>query len=889
MVVMKNTLLFLLLSSGTAAFAQFPAGGQSQPAPVIPGTASDNAPKGNAKISGIIIDSTTNKPVEFASIALIDPASNRPVDGTVCDEKGQFTLSKVPAGTFRLLVSFVGYKNKAIPSVTIDGRRQDLNLGKIFVSPEVRTLNEVTVTGQAALVEEKVDRIVYNADKDITSKGGDASDVMRKVPMLSVDLDGNVSLRGSSNVRVLINNKPSTIVASSVADALKQIPADMIKSVEVITSPSAKYDAEGSAGIINIITKKNTLQGFTLNTDAGVGNRGANLGLNGNLRTGKMGFSLSGYGRGNYNVVGSYQNDQTVRNSSGSTSRTVQSADTRSNGMFGQYQLGWDYDLNKNTAITASVRYGLRNNNSFQDKLTTRTFLPGGATGTLGIRDVNVQDYSGTVDVNVDFTKTFNKPQQEFSILTQYSRNNRTNNFIANILNNVDMETITSREKNENLSYNQETTVQADYQTPVKENQMLEFGGKGIFRQVNSDFKYYSATGANGGFNPINSDVRPANTLNYDQNVAATYLSYTYSTKNKYTIKAGARYEYTFINADFTSRTSTSQPTVNVPDYGNLVPSINISKALKGGKTIKLAYNRRLQRPGIQFLNPNVNASNPTNITQGNPNLRPELTDNFEFSTSTYIKSVYLNGSLFARFTGNSIESVRTTDSIRTGDVVNPVLQQVIRTTYYNIGQQESYGLNLFGNATILSKWQIGGGFDAYYTFLTNNSPNPSLKSSNSGFVISGRLFTNVTLKNGWGIQGFGFARGRQVQLQGTQGSFAFHSLGAKKQSANKRGSTALAAENFFNHPFKVRTELASATFTQSSLTSFYNAGVRVNFSYRFGKMSMDGQGFGGGRKKKSVNNDDVKGDGGGDNNGGGQQQGQGNTGGQGGGRPRNR
>ena len=883
---MKKLILFLLCSS-TVAFAQFPTvpGGQSQPAPVIPGTSSDNSPKGNAKISGIIVDSTTNKPVEFASVALIDPATNRPVDGTICDDKGQFTLSKVPTGTFRLLVSFVGYKNRTIPKVSIDGRRQDVNLGKILVAPEVRTLNEVTVTGQAAMIEEKVDRLVYNAEKDITSKGGDATDVMRKVPMLSVDLDGNVSLRGSSNVRVLINNKPSTIVASSVADALKQIPADMIKSVEVITSPSAKYDAEGSAGIINIITKKNTLQGFTLNTDAGVGNRGTNLGLNGNLRTGKMGFSLSGFGRASYNVVGSYQNDQTVKSSNGTSSRTVQSADTRSNGLFGQYQLGWDYDLNKNTALTASVRYGLRNNTSFQDKLTTRSYLPGGATGNLGVRDVNVEDLSGTVDVNVDYTRTFDKPQQEFSLLTQYSRNNRTNNFVANILNNVDMETILSREKNENLSYNQETTVQADYQTPIKANQMLELGGKGIFRQVNSDFRYFSATGANGGFNPISSDVRPANTLNYDQNVAASYLSYTISTKNKYTIKAGARYEYTFINADFKSQNPGDA--IDVPNYGNLVPSINISKSLKGGKTIKLAYNRRLQRPGIQFLNPNINAANPTNITQGNPNLRPELTDNFELSTSTYIKSVYLNGSIFARFTGNSIESVRTTDTVRTGDVVNPVLQQVIRTTYLNIGQQESYGLNLFGNATLFSKWQLGGGIDAYYTFLTNNSQNPALKSSNSGLVLSGRLFTSVSLKNGWGIQGFGFARGRQVQLQGSQGSFAFYSLGVKKEFKNKRGSIGLAGENFFNHPFRVRTELSSATFTQSSLTSFYNAGVRVNFSYRFGKMSMDGQGFG--RKKKSVNNDDVKGDGGGDNAGGAQPQQGGAAGGQGAGRPRNK
>ena len=296
-------------------------------AQVIPET------KGNASITGIILDSTSGKPVEFASIALVDTKTNKPIDGTVADEKGGFTLTKLPEGNFRLLITFVGYRNKIIPKLSLD-RKQDLNLGTIRLGADVRTLKEVEVVGQAAMVEEKVDRLVYNADKDIMSKGGDATEVMRKVPLLTVDLDGNVSLRGSSNVRVLINNKPSTIIASSVADALKQIPADQIKTVEVITSPSAKYDAEGSAGIINITTKKTNIQGFTLNVDSGIGNRGSNLGLNGNLRLGKMGFSLGGFGRANYNVIGRFANAQQTAGQNGPI-LTEQSANTRNNGILG--------------------------------------------------------------------------------------------------------------------------------------------------------------------------------------------------------------------------------------------------------------------------------------------------------------------------------------------------------------------------------------------------------------------------------------------------------------------------------------------------------------------------------------------------------------------------
>lgn len=858
-----------------------PGMGAPTPPPVIPGTSTDNTVRGTARISGIILDSASRKPVEFASVALVNVATGKTIDGASADDKGQFTITKVPVGEFNLLVSFVGYRNKTIGNIRVLSRGEEVNTGIVNLRSDTKTLTEVTVTGQAALIEERVDRLVYNADKDIMSKGGDATDVMRKVPLLTVDLDGNVSLRGSSNVRVLINNKPSTIVASSVGDALKQIPADMIKSVEVITSPSAKYDAEGTAGIINIITKKNTLQGATLSLETGVGNRGANLGLNGSLRTGKMGFNLGGYGRANYNVKGAFDNTQRNFGLNG-ISTTRQIANTLNKGAFGRYSLSWDYDINKYTALTASVRFGLRNNTTTQDNLRTETTLPGSSSVLLGIRDVLTLDNSSTVDANLDYTRTFEKPQKEFSLSGQFSRNTRDNNFTADILNNVDLQTITSRQRNLNPSYNQESTLQIDYQTPLKANQLLEFGGKGIARQVNSQFSYLVAPST--ALNTFTNDgIRPGNTLDYNQNIAATYISYTYQSKSKYTIKVGSRYEYTFINATFAREGE--QSVDQIPDYANLVPSINISKSLKGGKTIKLAYNRRIQRPGIQSLNPNINAANPLNITQGNPNLRPELSDNFEFTGSTYVKSIYINGSVFARFTNNAISSITTSTLVQTGtNATDPIFQNALFTTNQNIGTENAYGLNLFGNATLFSKWQIGGGIDSYVAYLkgqvptapvsgTGSTPVPggTVEATNSGLVISGRLYTNVTLKNGWGIQGFSFARGRQVQLQGYQGGFIFYSLGAKKDFKNKRGSIGLAGENFFNNPFRVQS--ASETpgvFSRNSLTSLYNAGVRVNFSYRIGKMSFDQPQ----RRRRGVNNDDVKdGDGGGDNQGSGQQQ----------------
>jgi outer membrane receptor for ferrienterochelin and colicin len=782
------------------------------------------------------VDSTTKMPVEFASLALVDTKTNNPIDGTTTDEKGEFSLTKVASGNFKILISFIGYKTKTISDVKID-RKSEIDLGTVLLAADVVQLREVEVVGMAQMIEEKVDRLVYNAEKDITSKGGDASDIMRKVPMLTVDLDGNVSLRGSSNVRVLINNKPSTIIATSVADALKQIPADMIKSVEVITSPSARYDAEGSAGIINIITKKSTIQGGTLNLDTGIGNRGSNLGLRGNYRVGKMGFSLGGFGRFNYNMPGRSENLQTgkvdqfsIRQSSVSDNKMA----------FGSYNFGWDYEIDSKSSLSAGVRYGMRNQRNSQELSTSNTRADG--TTTSSFRDVNSKDLSGTWDVNLDYIRTLSKPNEELSISGQYSRNNRTNDYDADIFNltTAQIRELVGTETNDNRSHNQESTIQVDYQTPIKDNQMLEVGGKGIFRQVVSNIQY-------GGL----IDNRPNSILDYDQNVAAGYFSYTYTTKSKFTVKVGSRYEYTSIDAvQGEQRTS-----LNLPGYGNLVPSVNLSQTFGKGQTIKLGYNRRLQRPGIQFLNPNINSANPTNISFGNPELSPELTDQVELGTSFFKNTLYINVSTFARFTNNSIESIRTTNA-----------DGVISTTYGNIGEKQNYGANVFGNLTLFKRWQVGGGFDAYYANLMNRETN----SKNDGVVVSGRFRTGLTLKNGWGIQAGGFLRGREVQLQGTQAGFRMYDLGVRKDFTNKRGSIGFGMENFLAPRFGMKTSLETERFVQNNTNFLYNRGFRVNFSYRLGKMTFVEQKT---RRKKSINNDDQKSDGGGGMDGGGAVQ----------------
>jgi outer membrane receptor protein involved in Fe transport len=819
----------LLTAANVTLFAQSP----GQPAaPIL-----DASPKGNSKISGIVLDSAAAKGVEFASIALFSVADNKAIDGTTADESGKFSINKVAPGSYKLLISFIGFKDKTVHNIKVE-KGKDIELGSIELASSVQNLQEITITGEKAMVEEKVDRLVYNAEKDITSKGGDAADLLRKVPMLSVDLDGNVSLRGSSNIRVLINNKPSTIIASNVADALKQIPADMIKSVEVITSPSAKYDAEGSGGIINVITKKNNLQGLTLNIDSGVGNRGTNLGLNGSYRKGKMGFTLGGFGRAFYNKATSVLNQTTF--SEGSSYLTNQSSNAKDRGLFGQYSLGWDYDLGKNQALSAGLRYGTRNFIQKQD-LTINQF-ENSVLGSTSQRKVDRKDLSGTVDFNIDYIRTF-KPQQEWSISTLYSRTGLTNNFNTDLLNQSGA--VSGRLKNENDNSNSEFTLQTDYQTPIAKNQMIEFGAKGIFRTVNSEFKYLSAT-ESGDFslNPAN----PSGTLNYNQNVAAGYVSYTLTTKSKYTFKVGTRYEFTGIAADLGEAGK-----VSIPNYGNLVPSINVSKALSGSTTLKAGYNRRIQRPGIQQLNPNVNLSNPQNISTGNPALSPELTDNFELALSTNIKKTYLNVSAFARQTNNSITQVR---------MAVDTLQGAIVTTFENIGKQQAYGMNVFANVYLTPKWTLNGSVDILHSYLegqTTSLEGTSVTVSNSGFNYGGRLMSQIQLRQGWGLQAFGFYRGKEIQLQGTRTGFYMYSLGFKKDLANKKGSVGFAAENFLTKGVRFTSDLTSPQFIQSAQTQLYNRNFKITFNYSIGKMSFNAPK----KKTKSVNNTDVMGGGG--------------------------
>lgn len=782
-------------------------------------------------VSGVVIDSLTKKPVEFATVAILDQ-TNKPINGTICDENGKFSIDKIEKGSHQLVISFVGYSTQKFPFEVKD-KNGDFDFGTIVLSPSAKVLREVVVEGQKTLIEEKVDRTVYNAEQDATTKGGDATDVLKRVPLLTVDVDGNVSLRGSANVKVLINNKPSTISANSVADALKQIPADMIKTVEVITSPSSKYDAEGSGGIINIVLKKSTLEGKFINVDVTAGSRGSNVGVNTAYRKGKMGLSLGAFIRPTYNVIGDFYNYQVTRqvDSTQNTNTTynTQTARNRNDGMQDTYSLAWDYDINKNNSLTASVRYGNRNQNSYQDQLlttTTRSQYPDSVATTLqNIRSTGTGD---NIDGSLTYTKRFSKKDRELNFLGVYSRNNQNNGYVINTLQLSDQSLI-ERHKNDNPGYTQETVVQLDYQEPLHKNHLLEFGGKTTMRNVQSDYTYYVATDPSGSYAIDNS--RASTGFNYNQSILAGYASYTFLLKD-YTLKAGTRYEYTDIQAHFKG-----QKDIAIPSYGVAVPSINLSRKLKNGNLFKISYNKRIQRPNLRDLNPNLQASNPKNASQGNPNLKPEYTHMAEIAYKTNIKNATINMSAFMRYNTNDIQPAR----IIRNDTIISMAQ--------NIGTEANYGISIFVSVPVSDKFTLNGGTDTFYRILKNNSNNPNLNATMTGLTPNFRLFGNYNFAHEWSFQFFGSYQGRSYNLQGYRTSPISHSISVKKNILGKNGSFTIGVDNFATPTYMVHTQSNSALLDQTTKNTLHNFIIKASFSYKFGRVSQN--------KKKQLDEDE--------------------------------
>jgi outer membrane receptor protein involved in Fe transport len=776
-------------------------------------------------INGHLIDSITNEAIEFASVALLN-AEQKIINGAITDESGKFHIEKVKTGKYALEFSFLGYETKKVFNIELTLKKPDLDVGNIFLATDSQILDEIEVVEEASLIENKIDRIVYNAEKDI-STNGDAADVLRKVPMLSVDLEGNVEMRGSQNINILINGRPSGMFSSSVADALKMIPAEQIKSVEVITSPSAKYDGEGTAGIINIITRKKSAEGTSGSINLTAGNRNNRAVGNLSMSRGRLGVNFSGSaiysnpqeGTNTFFRRDDFENESRIfeRNGTNVSSRI---------GFNGNASLF--YDLNAFNSISSSFQ--LRGFNFDRDGSLASSFNdPAKELNQIYTRSNDGLTGRSGYEWTTDYTKKFSQANRELSLAVQINGNNSDNDIIYKQVS--DDPSLEEEEITFNKGRNVETTLQADYTHPFSSKVTLEVGGKSVLREIESDYRFERLNNSSSVFeiDPQQTDI-----FNYDQDVYAGYGSFRINFNKSLGLVAGARYEYTDIKGDFRDFES---PFSN--NYSNVLPSIILSKKVKKFNTLKLSYNQRIQRPSLRYINPFVNNEDDRNISFGNPELEPEISHQYEVGYTTFSKGNVVNASFYYRRTKDVIESI-----LEVSDA------GVSITSFSNLGTRNSFGMNLFGSYKVKKALVLRGGIDIY-SFDIKGTFN-GVELANTGINYSARIIGTLNLPKEWKVETFGLLNSPRITVQGKLPSFSMLNLGVRKDIWQKKGSIGLTITSPFSEDIAFKTELEGDDFFQSNEFTRPFRSIGINFRYRFGKLEFK-------QRRSKIRNDDMK------------------------------
>ncbi len=817
-----------------------------------PAAATAPAPAATGRITGVVLDSANRQPVPYATVVLLpaDAAATKPLTGVAADGEGRFTLEKIAAGTYRVRAQYVGYAPITRPVTVADGNGAVVDAGTFSLPTTAAQLADVVIEGQKPVVEVKPDRLIYNADQDVTNAGGTAADVLRKAPLLSVDGDGNPKMRGSSNFRVLVNNKPSPTLAANLAEALKAIPADQIKSIEVITTPPAKYDGEGTAGIINIVLKKGVDRGLNGSIGASGGNRNTNANLSLNGKKGKVGVS-SWLGAGQWFGPSRGTRTRTDRDSSGAfLGQLTQRAQGRFGGGWFYGSLGVDYDPADNHSLSLAASANGWGGDNQQDAFNQYQ-APDAARNQLFTRATTSVFGGFNGELTGTYTRTFkDQPRREWSVLGQAASNTGTFGFdfdqyasaTAGPVNEA-----TYRETSRGKTPGAEYTAQTDYTHPFgKDAKMtLETGLKAIWRHTGSvaDVRAFTA-GQTTDF-VLLPDRRTD--FEYDQQVQAAYATYSFGLGKKTSVSLGGRGERTTLQGDF--RVTDTRFTQN---YFNLLPTGSVQYAFSDKTSARAVYSRRISRPFIDYLNPFVDRSDSLNLVFGNPTLNPELTDSYELSYNTLIKEATLNISASVRRTDNAIELIR-----RATDVPG-----VTASTFANVAANAFYQLNFYGSVKPLKDWELSGGPNLQY--VTRRSPALGIRSRD-GFTASVNLNTSYKLTKLLQAQAFGSYSLPDPQLQGEGAAWLWYSVGIKQKLLKERADLSVNLANPFNDYWAFRNTLETTTITERADGRSYQRAIRVGFTWRFGEAQQ-------GRQRKSVSNDDKKGGGGGGGQGGGGQ-----------------
>jgi len=679
-------------------------------------------------------------------------------------------------------------------------------------------MKEIEIKVQGNVIENQGDKLVYNAAMDVTSRGMSASDMMSKVPMVEVDMDGNVSMRGNRNVKVLINGRPSGLLSGNLADALKSLSADDIEKIEVMTNPSAKYDAEGSGGVINIIMKNVKLKGNTGNIRAGLGTRSANLGGTLSIQRGKTNYTvmLGGHMWRTWGV--STANRENLY--AGVWNQMKQNSDFNNWGGGPKLTFSVDHIFDKKNALSASASVNT-NWRSTVNSWKTEIGLKDSALNFLWNQDADRFATTIGYDFNLDYRRKFDKKDREFGWSAQISKNTDNSDYLSRRLNL--QEVVYRNEKSVNVGENLEISSQMDFTEPINKKLSLETGIKGILRLVNSDYHFDTLKFSTGEYSPMDSRN---NAFHYYQNVGAAYLQFHYIVNENYSVKLGGRYEFTSFGGGMDKPLDSS---FTGKPYSNFIPFVNISRKLGKGGFIKFNYTQRIQRPSLFYLNPYTNFSDPLNVTTGNPYLAPEVSSNYEVSVGNYTQFGGFGLNVYHKRLNNAIETYRLVDA-----------NKVYQTTYGNIGRNMTTGFDL--NVNLKGKnWMISGNGGLGLIDISSIVDTGLIAGlRTTGLMYSAGIRGSYSFGKSWMVELFSRFNAPSYSLQGYTANWFFHMIGIKKRFNKDKGGIGFGFDNPFAWQVDYKTENSGKDFSFYELRRTNMWGFRINFDYSFGSIESE-------------------------------------------------
>ncbi len=758
-------------------------------------------------VFGKIIDSESGDPLEYATVTILKADENSVVTGGITDKDGVFNIP-ASKGDYNILVEYISFKNYTINNLSVN---ENKDLGLISLIMDIESLDAVEIIAEETTVEIKLDKKIYTVGQDLTVKGGNAGDVLDNIPSVSVDLEGNILLRGNDAARILINGKPSSLVGID-SKFLQQLPSDSIEKVEVITSPSARYEAQGSGGIINIILRKNKKLGLngSLSSNIGYPER-TGLSSNLNYRNGKVNFfNSSGFsdrfspGSG-YNYSEYYNGDQpsTFFEENRETERNRNSFFTNN---------GVEWYIDDMTSVVGSFFY----NQSESDDSQTNNLDELDSTGDILNQTVQVEnekEIDFNREYNLNFERKFNDSGHKLTIDLQYDNSKEWEDGLISE-NDIVEELIESNQESE--SY----LIQGDYVNPIGENRQFEAGFRLSQDDDITDYKVYDYEN-----NIPVEDLNQSNLFQYKERISALYTQYGVKVEDKYSFLVGLRLENT--NKDINQLT--------IEDFTNknetgLFPTFNFGLEISEDETLTFGYNRRIRRPWSRFINPFPTKVSPINIFRGNPNLNPTYSNNIDFGyLKRYKSSFTINTSAYYQKATNTFNFIVE----QTGETaeINGVDVPITERYPINLSTNTRFGFELNLSYRKGRKWNISSNFNVYSNKVEGSYND--IVYDNENVSWSYRLNNKLTLPGKIEWQTRMNIRGpSETAVSKSEGDFSID-LAFSKELFKDKGSLTLNINDLLDQR-GWRNETFNESFYNNSEWRWRRRSFTLNFTYRF-------------------------------------------------------